>query len=261
MQEAFDNCIKSYGFGEAQYKKLEDALKAQGLEIKALKETGNVATKSLADVLKEHLTEENINKLKSNNIEHIGIEAKAAATITTANAALAPHALTYEVVPGIQEAPFEQPVILTSLNKGKTNSRTIFWINRINEDGGSAFIAEGALKPLKDWDYKEENSVAKKVAVLTKVSSETLNDFEYMLSEIRMLLTRDLYRVVDEKLLNGSAAADPAGIIPGAGGYIGTGVDGAVTLPNDADAIRAAMLQMRMINYKPDVVFTNRNIL
>ncbi|MDR0692442.1 MAG: phage major capsid protein [Prevotellaceae bacterium] len=183
---------------------------------------------------------------------------KAVATITTANAsASAPHALSFEIVPGIQEKPFEDNVVLAALSKGGTSSATIIWINRKDKDGGAAFISEGGLKPLKDWTYEEENSKAKKVAVSTKVSTEMLNDFEFMESEIRMLLERDLLKVVDEKLLSGAGGVEPDGILSGAAAYVGTGLDETITRPTNADAIRAGMLQMRLLNYKPDVVFMN----
>jgi HK97 family phage major capsid protein len=257
VKNAFDAFVKEYGIDKDKFKKIEDALKEQGLEIKALKEAPG-GVKPLREQLKGLLSKENIDEIrKAGGSRMVGIELKAAATMTTGNAASAPHGLSFEVLPGVQESAREVPVVLSALSKGTTSSRTIIWINRVNEDGGAAFIAEGALKPLKDWDYAEENSVAKKVAVSAKVSAEMLHDFDYMEGEIRMLLTRDLYQVIDEKLLNGSAATDPAGIIPGAGGYIGTGLDGLVERPNNADAIRAAMLQMRLLSYRPDVVFLN----
>jgi HK97 family phage major capsid protein len=258
MQKALDAYVKDHGIGEEEYKKLEDALKAQGIEIKSIKEDGRTEGKSLRDVLKEYLTEEKIKSLTSNGKANIEIELKAATTIMTPNASTnAPHALTYEVIPGIHESPIEQPVILLSLNKGNTNSRTLYWINRVNEEGGAAFIAEGELKPLKDWEYQEENSVAKKVAVSTKVSTEMLHDFEYMLSEIRTLLTRSLYQEVDNKLLSGSTVNEPTGILTVAGSYVGTSIDGKILLANNADALRACMLQMRNLNYKPNAVFMN----
>jgi HK97 family phage major capsid protein len=186
------------------------------------------------------------------------LELKAAATITTGNAAGAADALSREVIPGIQSSPEEENVILATLSKGTTGSRTILWINREDKDGGAAFIAEGALKPLKDWKYTEESSTAKKVAVRTKVSTEMLGDFSYMESEIRMLLERDLLKVVDEKLLSGAGGAtEPTGIITNASAYVGTGLDASITSPTNADAVRAGMLQMRLLNYKPDVVFMN----
>ncbi|MBD8389657.1 phage major capsid protein [Dysgonomonas sp. BGC7] len=257
VKKAFEHFVEDYGINKDTLGKLEKALKDQGLEIKKIKDKGSPSGETFKKQLTDFLGSDSFkSQMKAGKAE--GMEIKAAAVITTANATNAPHALSYEVVPGIQESPFEQPVILTTLLKGMTSSRTIIWINRINKEGGAAFIAEGTLKPLMDWEYDEESSTAKKIAVSTKVSTEMLQDFEYMESEIRLLLNRDLYQVLDNKLLNGTGGTtDPAGIITNAGGYIGTGLDGKIFMANNADAIRAAMLQMRLLNYKPNVVFLN----
>lgn len=257
VKSLFESYAQDYGLSKEKLSKIDEVLKAQGLAITALK-TGEAKTsESFKKQLTSFLGSDTFKAaMKAGKAE--SMEIKAAAVITTGNAANAPHALRYEVVPGIQESPFDQPVILTSLIKGMTASRTIIWINRVNGEGGAAFVAEGALKPLKDWEYVEESSTAKKIAVSTKVSAEMLQDFEYMESEIRLLLNRDLYQVLDDKLLNGAGGTiEPLGIITNAGGYLGTGLDGQVLQPNNADAIRAAMLQMRLLSYRPNVVFLN----
>jgi HK97 family phage major capsid protein len=85
-----------------------------------------------------------------------------------------------------------------------------------------------------------------------------LNDFDYMESEIRNLLERDLMLVVDQKLLTGDGGSvEPKGLITGASAYVGTDLDGTITTPTNPDAIRAAILQMRLLNFKPDVVLLN----
>lgn len=190
--------------------------------------------------------------------KNFSIELRAATTMTTANATNAKHLLRYEVIPGIQEAPREDNAILPVVMKGGTNSRTIYWVNRVNKEGGSAFIAEGTLKPLMDWEYNEESSEAKKIAVRTKVSTEMLFDNPYMESEIRMLMQRDLMDVTNEKLLTGLGnATEIKGITVGAAGYTGTGLDGTIIQANNVDAIRAGILQLRLLNYRPDVLLIN----
>ena len=256
IKEKFDDFMEGKSLEDCMGE-MQKILKEQGLEIKAIKETKPEKQKTLRDLIKEALTTEGIANLKQDKRGQIQIVAKAPTIMTTASNAAAPHSLSLEIVPGIQEAPVEPPAILVALNKGRVSSRVIIWVNRINEEGGAAFIAEGVLKPLKSWEHKEETSTAKKVAVRSKISSEMLADFEYILSEVEILLYRDLYQVVDEKLLNGTTADEPNGIITGAGGYLGTGLDGTIQMPNNADAIRAAMLQMRLLGFKPDIVFMN----
>jgi HK97 family phage major capsid protein len=258
VKSLFEEYAKEFGLNKEKFKTMEEALKTQGLEIKALKENGgankeHTFSKQLQDFLGSDKFKENCASGKN-----IDMEVKAAAVITTANAANAPHALSYEVIPGIQEAPYEAPTVFPTLLKGTTSSRTIIWINRINEDGGAAFIAEGTLKPLKDWDYKEENSIAKKIAVRSKVSTEMLQDFSYMESEIRLMLNRDLMDVTETQILSGDGTgANPKGIITAASAYVGTGLDGTIIAPNTVDALRAGMLQMRLLKYRPNVVWLN----
>lgn len=249
--------LKEQGFDADKIDKLEKAMKKQGADIVAMKEKPGNAGDNLKEQLKTFLTSDDFkSSIKEKKVT--GIEIKAATTIMTPNASTnAPHALRFEIISGIQSAPRELNAIFPALYKGSTGSRTIIWINRVNEEGGAAFIAEGAIKPLKDWEYKEENSVAKKIAVSTKVSTEMLQDFEYMASEINRLLNRDLFEVIDLELLSGTGGTSPTGILTVAGGYVSTGLDGTILMPNNADAIRAGILQLRLLNYTPDVLFIN----
>lgn len=193
---------------------------------------------------------------KSNKGE-ITVKAAAAFSSTNAGDAAAP-LFGRELVPGIQSTPRQANVVLPALLKGRTSARLIEWVNRINEDGGSAFLGEGALKPLKDWDYDLESSTAKKIAVRSKAPTEMLNDFAGFRQELQMMLSLDLMETIEEKLLTGTlSSTEIAGITTVASSYTTTALDDLVDSPNFVDAIRAAMLQMRLLNYKPDVVFIN----
>lgn len=193
---------------------------------------------------------------KSNKGE-ITVKAAAAFSSTNAGDAAAP-LFGRELVPGIQSTPRQANVVLPALLKGRTSARLIEWVNRINEDGGSAFIGEGILKPLKDWDYDLESSTAKKIAVRAKAPTEMLNDFAGFRQELQMMLSLDLMETIEEKLLTGTlSSTEIAGITTVASSYTTTALDDLVDSPNFVDAIRASMLQMRLLNYKPDVVFIN----
>jgi hypothetical protein len=182
---------------------------------------------------------------------------KAAGNIVVANAGTGGHTTTYEVEAGIGDTPSEPNVVLQNLMKGNTNSRTIFWVNRKNKEGGSAFIGEGVLKPLMDWEYGEENSVAKKVAVRAKFSTESLKDIPALQSDLNTLLTVDLEDKIEDELLAGAGGDSLVGITTVATAYTTTALDDLIATPNNADAIRAAILQMRLLKFKPNVVFVN----
>ncbi|MDR2652876.1 MAG: phage major capsid protein, partial [Prevotellaceae bacterium] len=138
---------------EGKLPKEEDTAAAEE-ELKSLKQTiaelklGNHGSKGeyFRKQLENFMQTEDFKDAMSSGKAHT-LVVKAAATITTANAAGAPHALSFEIIPGIQEKPTEELTVLALLNKGATSSRTIIWVDRQDKDGGAAFIAEGALKP------------------------------------------------------------------------------------------------------------------
>lgn len=183
---------------------------------------------------------------------------KSADVMTTANYTSGTHLTTYEVDATIHEAPREQRLIFDLLNKGMTASRNIYWTNRANVDGGSAFIGQGVLKPLMDWEYAEATSVAKKVAVRANFSREMLKDIPVFNQDVNYMLTNDLWEEIDSQLLTSTESSTLIkGLIPVATSYTTTSLDDSVVLPNRADAVRAGMLQMRLLKMKPNVVVMN----
>ena len=165
-------------------------------------------------------------------------------------------AFNTEVVPGIAAAATEPNAILPRLQKGTTSSSTIKWINRKDPDGGSAFIAEGTLKPLMSWGYEEETSTVKKVAVRAKLSTEILEDADFIRGEVNTLLRQDLMQTVEEKVIAGTGTGNEIlGVTTKAPGYTITELNGKISMPNIADVVRAGVLQLRLLHFSPDVLF------
>ena len=139
------------GFAQkSDIERLEGILKEQGTVIGKMGK--NMSEKTENGVITKEKYEEIKKAFDASNKATFTIN-KVAAAFGSANAG---DAATYlygvEHIAGIQAAPREENVILPALLKGSTKARTIEWVNRINEDGGSAFIGEGILKPLKDWE-------------------------------------------------------------------------------------------------------------
>ena len=235
------------------FTELKDLVNSYGLEITGLKEGSNKIENAKGITAKQHA--DFVSDYEKNGKASMTI--KSAAAFTTANIG-GTHLTSYEVDSTIHEAPTKQPLLMTLLNKGMTAARTIFWANRKNKDGGSAFIAENTIKPLLDWDYTEESSTAKKISVRVNVSKETLKDFAQFQQEVNFLITNDLRLKLDSELLSQTeSSTNIKGLIPSASSYTTTALDGTVVVPNRADAIRAAMLQMRLLEMMPNVVVLN----
>lgn len=249
------------GISGAKLDKLEAALKAQGTTLSLMKETRTAeGQESLAAQVKAFVEDKaNIEAIRKGQAAGAELKIKGDATLmTTTNAKPAINLFNVEIDRTIHEAPREADAIYSRLVKGATASQTISWVNRKDKDGGAAFIEEGALKPLKDWQYETESSTAKKVAVSCKVSTEMLTDAPFMRGEIERLLRQDLMSVVNEKVLTGTGTgAEIKGVTQDAAGYTSSDLDDKIENPNYADAVRAAVLQLRMLNYRPDTLFIN----
>lgn len=251
--------LKKAGFTGEKMEKLEKALKEQGEALTMMKGAGSARTETLGAQIKAFVEDKAVidAAMKRQTVSR-ELHMKDAATMTTSDAKPAIDVWNVEVDRTIHAAPEEDNSVYSRLVKGSTASPNITWVNRVDPEGGSAFVQEGATKPLKDWNYEAETSVAKKVAVSCKVSTEMLSDAPFMRSEIDRLLREDLMAKVDEKLLTGTGTSgEITGVTVGAAGYTSTGLDDKVENPNYGDAIRAAILQLRLLNYTPDILFVN----
>lgn len=247
------------GFTGDKLEGIEKALKEQGVALSLIKGGAPQKQETLEMQIKAFVEDkDNIEAAKKHQTVSRELHLKDAALMTMANAKPAIDVLNVEVDRTIHAAPEEANAIYPRLVKGSTASPNITWVNRVDPEGGAAFIEEGAIKPLKDWNYETETSVAKKVAVSCKVSTEMLSDAPFMRAEIDRLLRADLMAKVDEKLLTGTGASgEIKGITVGAAGYTASELDDKIDNPNYADAIRAAILQLRMLSYTPNILFIN----
>lgn len=238
---------------------LRKSLKEQGEALALIQKGAHKHGESIDEVIKSFVEDEKtIETVKKGNKAAVDLKIKSASTMFTSNAKPAIDVFNVEIDRTIHTAPQEEDMIFSRLVKGSTASPTITWVNQENVEGGAEWTAEGGLKPLMSWDYESETSVAKKVAVRTKVSTEMLTDVPFMRSEIDRLMRDSLKKKVNASVLAGTGeGAEIKGVTTGAAGYANTALNGAVKTPNRGDAIRAAILQLRLLNFKPDTLFIN----
>lgn len=264
---------KSFGEGEGSLKSI---LKRQGEVINSLKELGlpgQARVKSIREELSDFMTKNKekvaafiagetktlgsrVNKEGQNEA---GLELKAAATITSTQAGTV-FTPGVEVVPGLVPLARNKPFIEDYANTSATNRARIVWTEKYNPQGQAAFIAEGAVKPLISFTWREFESYAKKIADKIKVSTEALEDIDWMAAEIETELKYQVDITVDAALLTGngdgsSGATNLQGLATLIGGYVLTSIN--TTTPNNYDALRAAYAQIVSLNFMANRVFIN----
>lgn len=163
---------------------------------------------------------------------------------STVNSGASPWIGTVEVEPGINDLVRPRPVFWDYVTKGRTNARTYVWINKSNPQGAAGFIGPGVLKPGISFELVAETSVAKKIAVSAKTSTELLEDIDGMASFIEQELKYQLNIQLNTQLMTGtSSSTNPGGIRTLSGTYTTTTIKTAN--PNYMDALRAVVGQMR----------------
>lgn len=238
-------------------------LKAQGEAIAALKEqaqnAGVDATLSRRSQIKAWQDEnkETLEKLKSGiQVELKPLTVKVPATImTSTHFGGASSTVAYYAAQGAQivDALRAQPTFWDLLPKGRTNLAAFPWVNKTNHEGNAAFVAEGALKPLLDFELVPGISTPKKVAAREKASTEVLFDIDAMETLIEQDLRYAVEIAVNTAVLTGVASAtSPAGITTIASLYNLTTIK--TPTPNNYDALRAAIAQLTMLRFNRQVV-------
>lgn len=138
--------------------------------------------------------------------------------------------------------------------KTQPGTEKIYHTSRYNEEGDAAFIAEGALKPLADAEWKTDSTDAKEVAVRWKFTKRLMNHAPSVISDFMEHANELMEQKMDDGALEGDGTG--ANLL----GITATGVAAAFVVPtqlanyyadaNIYDAIMAVATQVRLANFK-----------
>lgn len=250
------------------------SIEAQGLELRAMKEAQKASLpdrKTIAMEIRSFL-DKNKDKWEAfkagesksfgtDGTGNGGIELRAAITMgvtgSTGGSAFVPGV---EIVGGLVDLARNKPFIENYANSSNTTKSRIVWAEKYNPQGNATFLGEGGVKQLISFEIRTLESYAKKVADKIKVSTEMLEDVDFIAAEIENELKYKVDMAVDASLLAGAgdgtnATVDMKGLTSYVGGYVLTTV--LVKTPNNQDAIRAVIAQIVSLNFTPDSLFLN----
>ncbi|HNY03764.1 MAG TPA: phage major capsid protein, partial [Bacteroidales bacterium] len=235
------------------FKKLFESLKAQGLEITALKDkgTGSDKTKSLRDQIKEQLEgrKEEWADFCSGKYKNFTfkIDTKAAGTMLISTNITGTGLPVPQVLPGLEGIPEKQPMIIPLCNYGPATSPSIQWSEKKNKDGNATVVNDSTIAPLIDFDIEVNTSNSGDYAARMKVHANMLSDIDYMVTEIQNSLRYDCDIVADDAAL--------AYIISKASAFNLT--TSKKKEPNFFDAIASAATQVIAASGRPNLAIMN----
>lgn len=192
-----------------QMKVINEALKAQGIAITKLTtaEKAEYNNDSFGGSLRKHL-EANKDALIASkdsgmNAESIKFTVKVAGTMTITGNVSGGNVPVEDRIEGMNAIASRQIRFLDVLSKRSTTSKVVSWVFQANKDGAAGGTAEAAAKNQIDFDLVVNSETVKKRTAFIKVSTEMLDDIDFIESEIRTELMRELMKDIENQAYQG----------------------------------------------------------
>jgi HK97 family phage major capsid protein len=228
-----------------QMKNLNEALKEIGLSIKASKESNSVVKESsIKEALKSNV--DSIKALKdSKNAQWVSMEVKAVGTMLESGNVSGGNVPVEQRIAGLNTIASRRVRLMDLVSRGRATSNIISWVYQSGKEGSAGGTAEGDTKNQIDFNLVvASQSVVKRTAFI-KVSTEMLDDIDFIESEINNELLRELNKDVELTAYSGNGTA-PAmnGVRTTATAFSAGDFALAVDNANEADVLTVAINQI-----------------
>lgn len=154
--------------------------------------------------------------------------------------------------PGVFTLPNRRLTIRDLVAPGRTNSNLVRYVKETGFTNSAATVLEGTRKPESSITYALSDASVKKIAHFIKASTEILDDFPALQSQIDERLRYGLAFAEEAQLLKGSGVGNNLnGIYTQASAFVapaGTTTVGATRI----DVLRLALLQAELAEYPSD---------
>lgn len=125
-----------------------------------------------------------------------------------------PGAIQYVRQPGILDLTYPKPLtLLDVITRGTTASAYVEYRQLVARTNNAATVAEGGLKPLSGLTTAVAQAAAHVVADGMKVTNQELEDDGIIASLIDSVITRNVWELIEDKILNGTGSNDLQGIL------------------------------------------------
>jgi HK97 family phage major capsid protein len=152
-------------------------------------------------------------------------------------------------IAGLNLIATRRPRLIDLFAKGQAASNIISWVYQANRDGAAGGTTEGSTKNQIDFDLVVASQAVVKRTAFIKVSTEMLDDIDFIESEIRNELMRLLMLDVENTAYSGNGTApNMNGIRTVATAFAAGTFAGTVDNANSADVLVVAMNQIAIAN-------------
>jgi HK97 family phage major capsid protein len=241
---------------EVMQKQLDD----QNIAIQVAKKT-SPEVETFAQSVKKQLDKEIAKIVGMKNLintkEQVSMELKT--FLQTNNASVTTGSLipTPQFETTVSKAPDRRVFMLELVSRALADSLYIYWPQRKTRTDNSEFVAEG-VKPAAETilGYETKSQAMQNLSSFLKVSNNSLDDVEWLQSEIQTELVTLMMLKLDAALLTGTVATVGFdGVLTAATAFAAGGDDmPAGVEPNKFDALVFAATQVEIENFTPNYI-------
>lgn len=156
----------------------------------------------------------------------------------------------------VEGAPKPENIFMNLVTvKYQPGTETIWYTDRINEEGTAEFIAEGATKPLADAEWKTTSKQTKEVAIRWKMTNRLMFHAPSVVEDFREHANELVDQVIDDQILAGDGLGNNLdGLIANAGAFVvPSGLANYYEDANIYDVVAAMATQIRLANHKGQI--------
>ena len=240
---------------KVQMVQLNKTLKEYGLAIEKLNKDNqaNSLTSQASDIRKAlEENKANLTKLKDldKSAAHgAGFSFKAVGDMLESTNISGGNVPVEQRIAGLNLIATRRPRLIDLFAKGQAASNIISWVYQANRDGAAGGTTEGSTKNQIDFDLVVASQAVVKRTAFIKVSTEMLDDIDFIESEIRNELMRLLMLDVENTSYSGNGTAPNLnGIRTVATAFAAGTFAATVDNANSADVLVVAMNQIAIAN-------------
>jgi len=234
-----------------QMKNLNEALKEIGLSIKKNAE-GVVTPKG--ETLRSSLeaNKANLIKLKDDKNGDFSMEIKTVGTMLESANVSGGNVPVEQRIAGFNIIPSRRVRLMDLVARGTASSNIISWVYQSGKEGAAGGTAEGAIKNQIDFDLVVASQTVVKRSAFIKVSTEMLDDIDFIETEINNELLRELNKDIELTAYSGNNTP-PAmnGVYTTATAFSAGVFAGTVDEANNVDVIEVALNQIDIAEQEP----------
>ena len=263
LKEANDTLVvmkKEIADSAELHKTMQKQLDDNSTEIAKAKKEPTKEELTFVGTLKKELDKE-IDKLQGlKKGDHGDVRFMVKSFLETANASVT----TGSLLPwpqrdpaSVSKAPDRNTFMLDIISQGASTSLTVYWVQRKTRTDNTEWVAEGVSAASQTvLGYETKNATMQNLAEFIKVSNNSIDDIDWLMSEIQTELVTLFMLKLDADLLNGTTGAngfDGVNVLATAFSAGGDTMPSGV-VPNKYDALTYAITQVEVAHFNPNYI-------